>query len=86
MWPVFQGRVSFNKLRNLTASLLKETCHGVATEPSLQPVTSETFNLASANKQDGAHLDIVASGLGGSAFERAFFDAICSPLLTGLYL
>ena len=65
--------IRHNELRDLTASLLKKTCHGVATEPSLQPITSETFRMASVNKQDGARLDIVANGWGG-AYERAFFD------------
>ena len=54
--------IRHNELRNITASLLKETCHEVATEPSLQPVTSETLDGASTTKHDGAHLDIVAYG------------------------
>ena len=66
--------IRHNELRDLTASLLKETCHGVATEPSLQPITSETFNAATVNTQDGARLDIVANGFWGGAFQRAFFD------------
>ena len=53
--------IRHNELRNITASLLKETC-GVATEPSLQPVTSETLDGASTNKHDCAGLDIVAYG------------------------
>ena len=66
--------IRHNELRDFTASLLSETCHGVAVEPSLQPVTSESLNGASANRQEGARLDIVASGFWGSTFERAFFD------------
>ena len=66
--------IRHNELRDFTASLLKETCHGVATEPSLQPITSETFQTASVNKQDGARLDIVANGFWGGVYERAFFD------------
>ena len=66
--------IRHNELRDLTASVLKETCHGVATEPSLQPITSETFNAATVNTQEGARLDIVANGFWGGAFERAFFD------------
>ena len=66
--------IRHNELRDFTASLLKETCNGVATEPSLQPITSETFQTASVNKQDGARLDIVANGFGGGVYERAFFD------------
>ena len=41
------------KLRDITASLLKETCHGVAVILTLQPVTSESLDKASANRQDG---------------------------------
>ena len=66
--------IRHNELRDLTASLLKETCHGVAIEPSLQPITSEIFNAATVNTQEGARLDIVANGFWGGAFERAFFD------------
>ena len=66
--------IRHNELRDFTASLLSETCHGVAVEPFLQPVTSESLNGASANRQEGARLDIVASGFWGSTFERAFFD------------
>ena len=49
-------------------------CHGVATEPSLQPITTETFTNATANTQQGARLDIVANGVWGGPFERAYFD------------
>ena len=66
--------IRHNELRDITASLLTEICHGVAVEPSLQPVTSENFRNASANTQDGARLDIVANGFWGGTFERAFFD------------
>ena len=66
--------IRYNVLQDLTASLLKETCHGVAAEPSLQPITSESFRAASVNKQDGAQLDIVANGFWEGAYERAFFD------------
>ena len=66
--------IRHNELRDFTASLLSEACHGVAIEPSLQPITTESFRHASANTQDGARLDIVANGVWGSSFERAFFD------------
>ena len=46
--------IRHNELRDFTASLLLETCHGVAVEPSLQPITSERFVHATANTQDGA--------------------------------
>ncbi len=70
-----------NELRDITASLLTETCHGVATEPTLQPVTSESFRHSTANVQDGARLDIVANGVWGSSFERTYFDVrVFNPL------
>ena len=46
-----------NEVRDLTASLLTEISHNVAVEPSLQPVTTETFSLASANITNDASLD-----------------------------
>ena len=54
--------IRHNEVRDLTASLLTEVSHNVQTEPSLQPVTSETFSLASANTADDAHLDIKTRG------------------------
>ncbi len=73
--------ITDNELRDITASLLKETCHGVATEPTLQPVTSETFEGASTNKQDGARLDVVVDGFWGGTFERTYLDVrVFNPL------
>ena len=71
--------------------LLKETCHGVTTEPSLQPITSETFQTASVNKQDGAQLGIVANGFWGGVYETAFlmlgfFLPICSFKSSLIYI
>ena len=61
-------------VQDLTASLLTEICHNVATEPSLQPVTSETFSLASANNTNDARLDIKARSF-WSRGQDAYFDA-----------
>ena len=66
--------IRHNEIRDLTANLLTETCHGVAIEPTLQSVSSEQLNGATANSQVGARLDIVANGFWGDTFERAFFD------------
>ena len=52
--------IRHNEIRDITADLLKEVCHCVGTEPSLQPVTGEHFEHRSANGEDGARLDIVA--------------------------
>ena len=66
--------IRHNELRDFTASLLTKTCYSVAIEPSLLPLTSETLNGASLNKQDGARLDIMANVFWGSRYEKAFFD------------
>ena len=65
--------IRHNEVRNLTASLLTEVCHNVATVPSLQPITSETFSLASANTSNDARLDVKARGF-WSRGQYAYFD------------
>ena len=65
--------IRHNEVRDLTASLLTEVCHNVATEPSLQPITSETFSLASANTSSDARLDVKARGF-WSRGQDAYFD------------
>ena len=61
-----------NEVRDLLAELLSETCHNVATEPELQPLTVASQSSAT-NTSDCARLDIQASGFwGGSRFETAF--------------
>ena len=64
-----------NEIRNLTANLLSEVCHNVhvTIEPNLQPVTRETFKLASTITEIGARSDIAADGFWGGHFEKAFF-------------
>ena len=52
-----------NDLRDLTASLLREVAHDVQVEPHLQPLTGETFRHHSAIFEDGARLDVAASGV-----------------------
>ena len=41
--------VRHNEIRDLTANLLTEVCHEVSTEPDLQFITNESFNLKSTN-------------------------------------
>ena len=65
--------IRHNELRDMTASLLTEVCTNVATEPHLQPLSGETFRLASANTNDGARLDIRARGF-WTAGQDTFFD------------
>ena len=52
--------IHHNEICDITASLLTETCHNVATEPPLQPLTGEILSDRSANTDDNAHLDIRA--------------------------
>ena len=64
MHSVFPS-IRHNVLQDLTASLRKP----VMVLLQNQRCTSETFRAATANKQDGARLDIVANGFWGGAFE-----------------
>ena len=52
--------VFHNELHNLTAELLSEVCTDVGIEPALQPLDSEPLQYATANREDGARLDVVA--------------------------
>ena len=63
-----------NEVRDLTANLKTEVCHDVCIEPALQPVTGERSTGASAITDEGARLDIAASGFWGGRNECAFFD------------
>ena len=61
-----------NALRDAEASLLKEVCKDVKTEPELIPVEGEELH-GSTTSQDRARLDISARGVYGQ-LERVFFD------------
>ena len=70
-----------NELRDVTAQLLAETCHNVTTEPSLQPMSGETLKLKSANREDGAQLDVAATNVWEHNGQRSFFDIrVFNPL------
>ena len=85
MWILFYHRpcydmpfwglptIRHNEVRDLTASLLTKVSHNVAIEPSLQPVTTETFSLASANTTNDACLDTKIRGFWSRA-QDAYFD------------
>ena len=85
--------IRHNQVHDLTATLLTEVCHNVATEPSLQSVSAETFSHATANTADGAHLDVKARGFwcrGQDAYfdVRVFYpnaSSYCSLSLTSAY-
>ena len=54
--------IRHNELRDLTATLLTQVCHNVATEPHLQPLSRESMSLRSAITTDNARVDIRANG------------------------
>ena len=65
--------IRHNEIRDITATLLTEICHNVATEPLLQPLTNESFHHRSANTEPNARLDIRARGFWNTG-QDAFFD------------
>ena len=66
--------IRHNELRDLTAGLMIEVCHGVAVEPTLQTLSGEQMALSSAITTDDARVDIQATGFWGDRRQRAFFD------------
>ena len=61
-----------NRLRNITASLLKEVCHDVQIDPTLQKLTGEQFEQRAANTSDEARFDVAAREF-WAAGQTAFF-------------
>ena len=66
--------IQYNHIWDLTAELMSEVCHSVSKEPSLQPLSGESLSLHTCNQDDGAQLDIKASGFWGCQFQFSFFD------------
>ena len=60
--------------KRFETSLLSGVCNSVGTDPSLQPVTGEQFEHRTANREDGARLDIVVQSFWGRDRQSAFFD------------
>ena len=65
--------IRHNEIRDITAELMSEVCHNVGVEPTLQPLSGETLRHATANREEGARLDVVADNFWGRK-QRAFFD------------
>ena len=66
--------IRHNELRDITAELMSEVYHNVGgIEPSLQPVTDEHLVHRTANREDGARLDVAAKSFWGSNRQRTFF-------------
>ena len=68
--------VRHNEVRDVTASLLTEVCHGVSTEPHLQSLSGESMShrYRSAITEVGARLDVAMYRFWGGRFEKAFLD------------
>lgn len=62
-----------NELRDITASLLKEVCHDVKTEPTLVEVNGEVLQERTANVKREARLDISALSF-WTPGQRVFID------------
>ena len=62
-----------NRRRNITHNLLKQVCHNVRVEPTLQKLTGEQFEQRAANTLDEARLDVAARGFWATG-QIAFFD------------
>ena len=72
-----RGRVQsirHNEIRDMTVDLMSEVCYGVSIELCLQAVTEEQLMHKSLNRNDGAHLDIVAKTFCGRDRQCTFFD------------
>ena len=64
----------YNDLHDFTAETLSEVCTDVCIEPSLQPLSGETLDYATANVEDDARVDVCATGFWGSHRQMAYFD------------
>ena len=72
--------IRHNHIRDLLAQFLMrfapipQVCPNVAIEPTLQPLSGETFPHRSTNTDDGARLDVKAQNFWDSSTSSAFFD------------
>ena len=73
--------IRHNEVRDTVGGCLSEVCSDVCIEPTLQPLSGETLNGASAITEDGARLDITANGFWGGRYERTYLDVrVFNPL------
>lgn len=66
--------IRHDRIRDITANFLTEVCPNVGLEPTLQPLTGESFPLRSTNTEEGARLDIKAQNFWDNSQRSAFFD------------
>ena len=78
-----------NEVRDITAVLLTEVCHGVMTEPHLQPLSGESLSYRSTITEDAARLDVAMYGFWGGRFENistlALNRLVMAPFLSSVY-
>ena len=65
--------IRHDEVRDLTASLLREICHDVTTEPTLLPLQGEYVRYRTANTTNEARVDISARGF-WTRGQKAFVD------------
>ena len=66
--------IRHNAIRDITAQLLTEVCPNVCVEPTLQPLTGESFPLRSTNTEEGTRLDVKAQNFWDKSKQSTFFD------------
>ena len=59
-----------NELRDVTASLLSDVCHNVATEPRLQPLSGEFLTYRTAITADAPNAPSNSSGSLSTAYKK----------------
>ncbi|KAG0723439.1 hypothetical protein GWK47_042743 [Chionoecetes opilio] len=65
--------IRHDEVRDLTASMLREVCHDVSTEPTLLPLDGELLRYRTANTAPEARVDICARGF-WTRGQRTFLD------------
>ena len=65
--------IRHDEVRDLTYEMLKEVCKYVTKEPSLQPLSGETFKYKTTNIQNSARVDVMAKGF-WTRGQCAYFD------------
>ena len=62
-----------NEVRDMTGSLLKEVCHGVSTEPHLQPLSGKqcSMDLLCGGR---CKIGCCSVRIWGGMFKKAFLD------------
>ncbi|KAG0702073.1 hypothetical protein GWK47_025170 [Chionoecetes opilio] len=74
--------IRHDEVRDLTASMLREVCRDVSTEPTLLPLNGEHMQYRTANTANEARVDVSARGF-WTRGQKAFMDIrIFDPMAT----